>query len=458
MRTSLTRRLVRNVVATLFARSSSVIYRVTIVPILLASLGTDLYGQWLIISAIPAWLTLSSFGIGGVAANSIAMLAARGELVSARSVYSTTLIMLLFISVVGMAVSAGLICLWSTGVVSYVAPAMPNSETPLSLLFLAGSVFTGFLAEPFAARLRAADRASDGIAWSASLAWLDTAFTIAAAIVRPGVASLALATLLARLVYVAILWYVTRKVHKDLFFSAHEVEFSRAWPLICSGLAFQAFPLGHAFSNQGMILVVSAVLGPAAVVAFSTARTLVRLGITVLDIINHSAMPELTTLLGGGEYARAALVHRTTAAFSLLGGVVTFLVSLTLGPWLLHAWTLGKVSLSHALLSLFAASVLAHAFWLSNFIVPLAANRHAGLTARFVAGAVFSVMLCYPLTQWLGLSGAAVSSVVLDALMVMPCMRLALAMTNDTLPGFFAGLMPALLGPFIRIREAFSVR
>lgn len=456
VRRSLTHRLVHNLAATLFSRSSSVVNRLAVVPVLLGCLGTELYGQWLIVSAIPAWLALSSFGIGSVAANSISMLAARGDLISARGVYSTTLVMLLILGIIGMAVSAGLLYLWGMGVTPFVSLDIPSAEAPAALLFLAASVFTGFLSEPFAARLRAADRASHGIAWNAALPWLDTACTVTAAVIRPGITSLALATLLSRLAFVVLLWFVTRHAHKDLFFSPSAVNFTQSLPLIGKGLAFQAFPLGHAFSNQGMILVVSAVLGPAAVVAFSTARTLARLGITVLDIINHSAMPELTTLIGAGNYARAALVHRTTAAFSLLGGAVSFLISLTAGPWLLHAWTLGKVSLSHALLGLFAASVLAHAFWLSNFVVPLAANRHEGLTLRFVTGALFSVLLCYPLSQSLGLAGAAISSVVLDSLMIVPCMRLALAVTHDTFPAFCEGLFPALRVPLVRLWAARS--
>lgn len=452
MRHTLTRRLAHNLAATLFARSSSVVNRLAVVPVLLACLGTESYGKWLTFSAIPAWLTLSSFGIGSVAANSISMLAAQGDFLSARGVYSTTLVLLLILGVVGMAISAGFVCLWVAGVPPFAALSIPSTDAPLALLFLSGSVFTGFLAEPFAARLRAADRASDGIAWNAALPWLDTACTIAAAVVRPGLMSLALATLVSRLAFVLLLWLVTRRAHRDLFFSPATIDFSRALPLIGKGLAFQAFPLGHAFSNQGMILVVSAVLGPAAVVAFSTARTLARLGITVLDIINHSAMPELTNLIGAGDYKRAALVHRTTAAFSLLGGAASFLISLIAGPWLLQAWTLGQVSLPRALLGLFAVSVLAHAFWLSNFVVPLAANRHEGLTIRFVAGAMFSVLLCYPLSRSLGLAGAALSSVVLDSLMIVPCMRLALAVTHDSPPAFFRGLLPAFWLPFVRLR------
>lgn len=458
MGSSLTQRLTRNVAATLFAKGSAVLHRLAVVPVLLACLGTESYGQWLIVSAIPGWLSLSSFGLGYVAANSISMLASKGEVSAARSVYSTTLVVLLLLGIVGMAIFTVLICLWIAGLVPFFTPTAGDTETPIALLLLAASVFSGFLADPLAARLRAADRSSDWIAWTAALPWLETASTITAVFIQPSIISLALATLASRLAYVALLWPVTRRAHSDLYFVANAIDFPRVLPLLVKGLAFQAFPLGHAFYNQGMILVVSAALGPTAVVAFSTARTLARLGVTVLDIINHSAMPELTNLIGAGEYSRAALVHRTTVAYSILAGVLAFTFSLTAGPWLLHAWTLGEISMSHSLLGIFAASVLAHALWMASFVVPLAANRHEGLTIRFVAGAALSVLLCYPMARHFGLGGAAVSSVFLDALMIVPCLTLALAVTKETFRAFFTGLIPALQIPLVRLREALPGR
>jgi hypothetical protein len=64
------------------------------------------------------------------------------------------------------------------------------------------------------------------------------------------------------------------------------------------------------------------------------------------------------------------------------------------------------------------------------------------------------VLLCYPFSQSLGLAGAAISSLVLDSLMIVPCMRLALAVTHDTFPAFCEGLLPALRVPVVRLWAA----
>ena len=65
--------------------------------------------------------------------------------------------------------------------------------------------------------------------------------------------------------------------------------------------AFMAFPVGNAISLQGLTVVVAMVLGPVAVVTFSTMRTLSRVGFQVLNAIARTLWPELSKAFGAGD-------------------------------------------------------------------------------------------------------------------------------------------------------------
>ena len=67
--------------------------------------------------------------------------------------------------------------------------------------------------------------------------------------------------------------------------------------------AFMAFPLANALSFQGVTLLVGVLLGPLAVAAFSTYRTLARTAVQVTAMFSHSLWPEFSRLFGQGSLA-----------------------------------------------------------------------------------------------------------------------------------------------------------
>ena len=128
------RRLVNNLSASVFARGSNAIHRIAIIPLLLWFLGPEQYGQWLVISAIPSWLSLSNFSLGSVAGNAISLAVARGDCVSARSLYSSTLAMITALSTIGMTIVLGVA--WSISstqgqTISSLAADSPAKPAPM---------------------------------------------------------------------------------------------------------------------------------------------------------------------------------------------------------------------------------------------------------------------------------------------------------------------------------------
>ena len=76
-----------------------------------------------------------------------------------------------------------------------------------------------------------------------------------------------------------------------------------------------AFPIGNALSLQGFTIVIGATLGAAAVVVFSTTRTITRVALQAMGSINLSIWPELSRSVGGGRFDEARAILR--ARFNL---------------------------------------------------------------------------------------------------------------------------------------------
>jgi hypothetical protein len=83
------RRLVLGFISNWISRLAGTIIQLVQVPVFLHFWSKTLYGEWLIIIAIPSYLTFSSIGFGSVAGNEMTMLMARGEQDAALRVFQS---------------------------------------------------------------------------------------------------------------------------------------------------------------------------------------------------------------------------------------------------------------------------------------------------------------------------------------------------------------------------------
>lgn len=75
--------------ANLYSQIVTVIVQLVGVPILLYSWGAQLYGEWLILSAIPAYLSMSDLGFSQSAGNDMTARVARNDRDGALSVFQS---------------------------------------------------------------------------------------------------------------------------------------------------------------------------------------------------------------------------------------------------------------------------------------------------------------------------------------------------------------------------------
>ncbi len=83
------RRLLWSFLSNWVARLSSTIMQLVGVPVFLHFWSVPLYGNWIVVSAIPSYLSFSSVGFGSVAGNEMTMLVARADRAGALRVFQS---------------------------------------------------------------------------------------------------------------------------------------------------------------------------------------------------------------------------------------------------------------------------------------------------------------------------------------------------------------------------------
>ncbi|HMF54366.1 MAG TPA: hypothetical protein VK593_08450, partial [Edaphobacter sp.] len=79
MDTSTKRRLFLGFLTNWVSKLATTIIQLIQVPVFLHFWSVPLYGEWMIIIAVPSYLNVSNFGFGNVAGNEMTMMTARGD-------------------------------------------------------------------------------------------------------------------------------------------------------------------------------------------------------------------------------------------------------------------------------------------------------------------------------------------------------------------------------------------
>ena len=91
-------RLTKGLGAQGYSQAVQIFIRLAEVPLLLGFWGTQLYGEWLMLAAIPAYLAIADGGFAGVSSREMSMRSGAGDRSGALSVFQSTWPLLLLVS------------------------------------------------------------------------------------------------------------------------------------------------------------------------------------------------------------------------------------------------------------------------------------------------------------------------------------------------------------------------
>ena len=425
----------RNLMAQVWTRLvSNVGVRLLQVPLLLSALGQDDYGRWLVVSIIPAWLTLLNMGIGTVSGNALVMEVAAGDMSAARKTYADAMSVTLRIIATAIPLLAAFIFIFP-GLFFSELSASKRIEATWGILLLCISVLVTFVTDIHATKLRAAGKADVAAFLLGGQLWLELVFILVAIHFSPRLDYLGTANLISTLIYAWATWSLGRSMLPDIRYLPAQSDKSGRLSLLKKGAIYQSFPLGHAIILQGQLLVVHQTMGAASVAVFSTARTLVRLVSQGVEMVNHSVWPELSRLFGAGDLKSAARLHRTSVSTALILSAGGAIFLWFFGAGLYALWTHEILQIDPNLLLPLLITIPLGACWYTSSMVSLSCNEYEGLTKRFLGASLASHLFCWWFSLSFGLPGTALSPLIADAIMIPYVLRQSLRLTGDDRPG-----------------------
>jgi O-antigen/teichoic acid export membrane protein len=434
------RRLLLTFIANWIGRLANTVILLIQVPVFLHYWSVPLYGDWLIINTLPTYLSFSNIGFSTVAGNEMTMLVAREDRAGALRIFQSCWWLIVFIC------SATIMLL---SVALYVLPAarllklsyIPDIDTKWIILYLGISVLLGQLEALLQVAYRCVGRNPYGATLKSAATLIAFACMIVPVMLGGGPRVTALIFAAVNILITIIFCFLVKRDIPWIEFGWSHASLAEIRKLVRPAVAFMGFPIGNALNLQGTLLAVGYALGPTEVVVFSTARTVSRVALQMVQMVNSTFEPEMTMAFGVRNIELTRSLHRRAVQLALIIAVLIVTAMMLLGPWFLSRWTGGHVPPSRGLLSILLLVVVLYTLWSTSSTLMTSTNQHQRLAAYYLVATTVTCGLCYVLARWYGLYGAAASLLVAEGIMNLYVLPASLIIAHDTLPAFLTSML-----------------
>jgi O-antigen/teichoic acid export membrane protein len=415
-------RVAAGVAAHIYAQSVTIVTQLATLPIFLSRWTTEQYGQWIVLSAIPVYLTIADFGIVTAAGNLMSMHKAREETAELNRVFKSSLFTIVLVVPVLGVCTIGPLLIFGFGLSiehRFVLAAFMMTSLLNVGCGLFDAAYRPFGKYPKVTVLLTTARVVD---WAGTIAGLFIGGTLLSA---------ALGLLCGRVVSCIALFLFALRDIPELEWNLDQIDRPLVRQLIRSGIGFLSFPAGSLLTLQGMVVLVGAQLGGSAVALFNSSRTLARLLAQLSILTGKSMAPEISKLYGAGKNQEAdQLVKQllwTILPLTVLGAVALEL----LGPTILFHWSHGKIGFDRVVFTWLLIGAICAGYWQIRSTQLTATNRHSLLAAMFLGVSAAALVVAFLTEKAFGLAAAAASTCLVEAAMVC-CTAIALSRAKRT--------------------------
>jgi O-antigen/teichoic acid export membrane protein len=396
-------------------------------PLFLATWDAATYGMWLLLSALPAYLTMADVGMVTAAGNRMTMAQGAGDTAMANRVFQSAQVFMLFVCAVLAALALPAIW-WSPW------PADATLDQRMALMALTASVLVAFAGGLSEQLFKATHRYALGTLLGNLTRLAEWAGWMLGLLLVGSFSAVAFTGLVFRAAGTLLTMVLARTGEPGMQWGLRQATTGTVRDMVRPAAAFMAFPLANALSFQGVTLLVGALLGPVAVAIFSTYRTLARIAVQVTAMFSHSLWPEFSRLFGQGSLAELRQLAGRSGVLSAAQVLLLCAALYAVAPWLLSAWTHDKIAFDPTVVGLLIAYAAVSGLWHVPRVLLMSTNQHGVLALWALLGGVVCVMLTAWWAPRAGLTGVGLAMLSSELLVAAACIALALRVLGHREP------------------------
>lgn len=422
-----------------FGQAVNTLIQLATVPLLLSVWGVALYGEWLLLTAIPVYLSASDTGFATAATHDMTMLTASGEQEHVLESFQSVWILILGASVALLFIVALVVLIFPVGDWLNIS-MIGGASAGIILLLLSGQVMASFQTSMVYAGFHCGGAYGLGQFLTAVIRVVEFGLLALAVLLDGGPVMAAAALFAGRVAGTLAMRMVLWRANPDIVFGWRYGNMATVRRLFGPAWASMGLTLGNALNLQGMVVVVGLALGPAATVVFSTLRTMTRFGMQLVSTVYNTVSPEISAAYGAKDMSLLRRLHHRSCQLAVWLALAVVAGLLLFGEPLLRLWTRGAVDMHWGLMIWLLAILAVRALWHSSLMLEYATNRHRAVAAVYCAANLLAMAAAYGAALSAGLNGVAVAVLISEIIMMVYVVRRSLRYLGET-PGRFLAIV-----------------
>lgn len=408
------KRLCRGIGANFLGQIINISSRIVLVPLFLLAWGTDIYGEWLLLSSMVAYLAVTDMGGAVYIGNRMTQAYAHRNQELFRKILHTGLALFLVIPLLVLIIFLTVIFFFNPATFLHISQT--SHRTIILVLALLAFQFVISLPQGILLRVYfSAEMLPRGVMLLNFMQFLSFALVAGGLWLGWGMAPIALLQLFPYGIIAALALYdLNRKFPQFRVLSLKEADFSFGLSFLKPSLHFFLIQVSQAFSIQGIVLVVGMILGPVQVVLFSTMRTIVNLIRSFFDQVSHAAWPEMTRLDAQEDTDKFLLLFRLILRSTLICSIFFITIFHFYGDFIYHFWLRKTVPFQQPVMDLFLIYMAQFIFWLTCSYPLQATSRHHTFSKMLAISSLLTIALAYWGGQHWGLPGIVSAMIIGD--------------------------------------------
>lgn len=367
--------------------------QIVMVPLFISFWGVAKYADWILITAFSSFFSMADMGLNSVATNEFVIKYQQKEYFTCLRLWINTF---LYITVVGGAIILlSIIVAFATGFKDLLQVSVfPGFETSFVFVLLLAKIFLGMYSGTYHGVFRSVSCAHVSTMIENSVKFLEVFILFVGIWGEFNILLIVTVYLIPVCISIVYKHFYVQRWFK-LKFSFKLVDLPLLKSFIKPSTAFMLIPLGWAVSNQGMIFVVNALLGPVILVVFTTTRTLINFIRSITELLSNAIWPEISVAYGKKEFRSILILwYRSFIITGILSLGCVILLFFAGEPvylfWTKHAVVFNPIFFYGMLTVIFISCL-----WTIISIILLATNNHTSFSVVFLAVQLVGVGMTY---------------------------------------------------------------
>jgi len=405
--TSFLRRFSFNALSYSYGNVITLLLQFVLVPFYLRSWGASLYADWIVITGIPAMLTLLDLGVAQ-ASNNKATVAAGAE--NWHNVQNSLHTAMLFSLILGGVIIFSMFCInqilnWQDLLKLKI---LSNQEARLIMLIMAAYLGVQLLGGPIDGCFRVLDKTAIGAFCIANRRMVDFFLSFLVLFFNGSAVLLAVTLLGGQIAMLTFLVVFIRRISCTPVLGVAQASWPEFRSILKPAMTYASFPLSQTITLQGGVQLLNQLVDASTLVGFTMARTLMRLIIQIGVVANSALKPELSRLAGQGNWdaAKQATLRMTKFMIGIAG--TSYITLVIVGPQIITWWGHGQVSANSTTLALIGIHAVLNVCWFVPAALLIATNKHNRIATIYAISSITTILVWIVLSQHIPpIAGAA---------------------------------------------------